>query len=503
MNFSALAVCLLVSATSLAPVEAFVPISVRHAVLPTGVTHKTSSISNSFAPLTKEVSSFKSHDSFELRMSDGTAVAGGEGSEGGSVGTGTASMSSMIFSLAKNIVGAGVLSLPAGIAAFGNKKSAMLPATILIATLGGLSGYAFSLIGRVCSYTGALSYRDAWSKTIGEDTSIIPAASCTFKTTIAILAYSMILADTGQSLLSTVGYNLSRTNTLFGVTGAFLLPLCLLKNLAALAPFSLLGVVGMGYTTIAMMIRYFGGAYAFPSGALLPGVATALQPNFGTNGAMAVFSPNSFILISMLSTAYMAHFNAPKFFVELKDNTVKRFNTLVGSAFALSIAIFLAIAGAGFCTFGGASSGLILNNYSNKDVLMSLSRVAVAISLLFSYPLVFSGCRDGVLDIANVPAEKRTNGLLNKVTVAILAGVTGSALVLKDLSFVLSFGGATLGNALIYVYPALMFRKAVKDMGEKATKGLKREVNFAMGTAGLGIAMGIVGAKMAIKSLVS
>ena len=99
--------------------------------------------------------------------------------------------------------------------------------------------------------------------------------------------------------------------------------------------------------------------------------------------------------------------------------------------------------------------------------------------------------------------EKRTNGLLNKVTVGILSVITTLALLLKDVSFVLSFGGATLGNALIYVYPALMFKDAVKNMGDKATKGLKREVKFALASAGLGIAMGGIGAKMALKALVS
>jgi hypothetical protein len=38
----------------------------------------------------------------------------------------------------------------------------------------------------------------------------------------------------------------------------------------------------------------------------------------------------------------------------------------------------------GYLTFGAATDGLILNNYSTKDTLMSLSRVAVAISLVFS-----------------------------------------------------------------------------------------------------------------------
>ena len=71
----------------------------------------------------------------------------------------------------------------------------------------------------------------------------------------------------------------------------------------------------------------------------------------------------------------------------------------------------------------------------------------------------------------------------------------------KRLSFVMSFGGATLGNALIYLYPALMFRGAVKKMGDKATPRLKIGVKFAMANAGLGITMGLIGAKMALKSI--
>lgn len=395
------------------------------------------------------------------------------------------------------------LSIYPGIAAFGNAPSAMIPAACLIAGIGGLSGYGFSLIGRVCALTKSNSYREAWEKSINKETSNIPSISCTFMTVSATLAYSMILADTFRAIFATVGIQLSRTNTLLSVTSLVLLPLCLLKNLASLAPFSLLGIIGMIYTALAMGIRYFGGAYAVPAGVLLPDVAASFQPAFGSIGAAGVLSPNAFILICMLSTAYMAHFNAPKFYNELKNNTIQRFNTLVGSSFAISILTFIVMAAFGFLTFGANASGLILNNYSNKDTLMGFSRIAVAISLVFSYPLAFAGFRDGVLDLARVPEQKRTNGLLNKVTVGCLSIITGLALAVKDLSFVMSFGGATLGNALIYVFPALMFRGAVKNMGDKASVGLKREVKLALLNAILGVGMGIIGARMAILSLAS
>lgn len=97
-----------------------------------------------------------------------------------------------------------------------------------------------------------------------------------------------------------------------------------------------------------------------------------------------VFIPRPILSISMLSTAFMAHFNSPKFYTELKNNTLERFQKVVSVSFGISIAIFSLITSFGFLTFGGASDGLILNNYSTKDTLMSLSRIAVAVSLVFS-----------------------------------------------------------------------------------------------------------------------
>ena len=68
-----------------------------------------------------------------------------------------------------------------------------------------------------------------------------------------------------------------------------------------------------------------------------------------------------------------------------------------------------------------------------------------------------------------VPKEERTDAKLNNFTFIIIGVVTAVALKITDLSFLMAFGGATLGNALIYVYPAVMLKSAVKNMGEDAT----------------------------------
>jgi amino acid permease len=156
------------------------------------------------------------------------------------------------------------------------------------------------------------------------------------------------------------------------------------------------------------------------------------------------------------------------------------------------------MASLGFLTFGANASGLILNNYSSKDTLMSVSRMAVAASIVFSYPLAFVGARDGVLDLFKLknPSEKLLNGL----TVGMLSALTIAALSIPDVSFVLAFAGATLGNALIYIFPAIMFRGAIKKL-PNPTKLQKAEVKFSMASAVFGLIMGGMGAFKALQTV--
>jgi amino acid permease len=298
----------------------------------------------------------------------------------------------------------------------------------------------------------------------------------------------MILADTFQRLAVTAGIaTITRTQALLGVTGVVLLPLCLLKNLNSLAPFSLVGIAGMLYTTLAMGLRYFGQSYAPGGEFYLPAAA----PAFGDLGAGAALDPKVLILTCMLSNAYIAHFNAGKFLAELKNPTMKRFNQVIAWSFGTAIALYATITGFGFLTFGGAADGLVLNNYSTADKLMSLSRIAVAISITFSYPLIFVGSRDGIMDLFNV--KNRSNKIMNGLTVGLLAVVTALASKLTDLGVVAAVGGATFGTALVFVYPVIMFLKS--------SIRTKEETPAAVGIGALGVLMGIIGTYLSVKGV--
>lgn len=86
----------------------------------------------------------------------------------------------------------------------------------------------------------------AWQRTVGESSSSIPAIACLLVTACTVLTYSLILADTLPALLAAAtGIVVPRSTALSVVTTVgVLLPLCLLKELRKLAPFSLLGILG-------------------------------------------------------------------------------------------------------------------------------------------------------------------------------------------------------------------------------------------------------------------
>jgi hypothetical protein len=113
-----------------------------------------------------------SSSSSQLTSSSNDGVGSTTTDDGGG---GTATVPEEIFNLIKSIIGAGVLSLPAGIAVLasssgGNRNHRILLSSsfLLIAVMGTISAYTFSLIARVCHMTNTTTYADCWTATMKE-----------------------------------------------------------------------------------------------------------------------------------------------------------------------------------------------------------------------------------------------------------------------------------------------------------------------------------------------
>jgi amino acid permease len=409
----------------------------------------------------------------------------------------TASVPTSTINLVKSILGGGVLALPASLAMVGTDPVVNIPMGVsLIASIGTMHAYYFHLLGRVCDRTGAQSYAQAWDRTVGKRGTVV-SSIILLKTALACLCYSIILADSFHTLL-----DLPRNEALLGVTLIALFPLSILRDLSSLAPVSLAGLAMLGITIYAMLVRHFDGTYDNPQGEffmdlhnsntmmvddnLLPvnsvlsyvpdatviaeatignGALDMMQTSILENTAMAAttstlvdFSLGGVALMACtLSTAFVAHYNAPKFHAELirKD----QFSTISYASYAIAAVAMAITAVAGYATFGNECQDVVLNSYSPNDSLITACRLLTALSLTATFPLPFVGLRDGIMDAFQL--EKGQDQTRIAVAVALLALITGAASQIQNLALVLSIGGGTVATAVSSVFPTLMYRSTV------------------------------------------
>jgi hypothetical protein len=194
---------------------------------------------------------------------------------------GTATSFSVILGMTKGLIGCGALSLSNGIAMFTNTSNPSYiigHSTLWIISMGIIFGYyCYLLGGQLSILTGHhYTYRSIWDHAVGHNiyASFMVSFMTFTKAFLAIIANASILTDTCRTLfqsfvvLSSTNHplllyfaSLSRTEVLIFITLTTLTPLCFIKNIQLLAPFSVLGTIGIICTTIAMFIRYSDGTY--------------------------------------------------------------------------------------------------------------------------------------------------------------------------------------------------------------------------------------------------
>lgn len=306
---------------------------------------------------------------------------------------------------------------------------------------------------------------------------------------VGIFANASVLSQSLQLLLEGVNVYWTVQECLLFVTLVGILPLCLMKNLNALAPFSAVGMAAIFYALAFMITRYLDGSYQ-PGGVFYNDIALERQPSFGTRNRP--WSRDALPFVTMAFTAYDMHFNGPRFYAELRNASIPRFRQVVSYSFGLTAAVYFLIAIAGFLTFGENSQSYILNNYSPKDPLATLCRLAVGMCALVTYPLNFIGVRDNCLDILGIADKVDTAAKLNVFTIILLTILTVTSCFLTDLGLIMSVGGGTTVALVDFVFPAIMFREGIRKYGHQ-TVGEHREVWLVMILMVVGVLLGLIG----------
>eukprot|EP00931_Biecheleriopsis_adriatica_P056693 TRINITY_DN33605_c0_g1_i1.p1 TRINITY_DN33605_c0_g1~~TRINITY_DN33605_c0_g1_i1.p1 ORF type:complete len:452 (+),score=88.29 TRINITY_DN33605_c0_g1_i1:53-1408(+) len=374
------------------------------------------------------------------------------------------------FNLAKCMIGEGMLSLAAGVG-----KTGLAVSLIICLFFGVFMGYTFSVIGRVCAATGSKNLSGCCDRLGYPRLGKTMALSITLLTFVACVSFAIMFGDNVSDILKSMGATGFWASYEFALLATVILvelPLCLIRDMSKLAVTSLLGVACEVGVVIFITERYFSGTYK-PGGVNYDDISEEFRPYFGEGIAKTLFrvDASTLVLVSSLATAYIAHFQAPKFYHQLRNRSVRRFNMVTAGSFGLASTMFVATMLFGYLTFGQHAQGNILRNYSTKSPFATASRIGMVIAVCFGFPVVFTGFRDAALESLAWNGRRRSIWVV--LTIALLAPIVLVASLVRDLGVVNGLTGSILGSLTTMAYPAMLCFLTFKMAGSKFCKPLE------------------------------
>jgi len=328
----------------------------------------------------------------------------------------------------------------------------------------GLCVYSMYTIGRTTEITGARDFPGQWSCTCGPGTAWIPVTIVVVVCIGNCLAYSCFFADIFYHLMPSMGMAMPRSLCLLAFTLFPLLPLCLLKNLSALSKTSIFALVAVIYTAFVMVVRALDGSYK-AGGMYFADVPKALAPDVPTQHLFG-FGMQSLSLVNALAIAFFAHYNGCKYYRELERHTPNRLLRCTATSMGISVLLYMVTMTAGFQTFGMNSNAVILANYSQNDSLLNMARLGIGLSIIASFPNMFSGLREAAIALLKHGSENESDWDMilrqDVLSMSLLALITGLALAMSDTSVVVGLVGAMCGSTIIYIVPCSLYAASIQ-----------------------------------------
>jgi len=173
-----------------------------------------------------------------------------------------------------------------------------------------------------------------------------------------------------------------------------------------------------------------------------------------------------FQAIGVISFAFVCHHNSLLIYGSLKKPTIDRFAIVTHYSTGISMLMCLAMALAGFLTFGSKTEGNVLNNFPSDNVMVNVARFCFGFNMLTTLPLEAFVCRS-VMTTYYFPDEPFNPNRHLLFTSSLVVTSMILALITCDLGAVFELIGATSASALAYIFPPLCYVK-LSNSSQKA-----------------------------------
>lgn len=240
----------------------------------------------------------------------------------------TTTLISSSINLLKNCLGSAIFSVPYRVNSItqGNPFQSNVLIPSLLCLIVSWAIYSFNLLGEICGYTNSSTYTEAWRKSVSQYPSLVHSewivqSVLILAPLIGCLANILVLIEVLKVIFSSVfSLPISLVNNRFLVVSILcsmiLYPLCIIPSLSGLKSVSLIGISGQLIVTICFMIRIMDGSYRVNGKYFDSSKIGSLAKDYLIQGSQSLIKSEPklnisrwFLLVSMLSYCFVAHFN--------------------------------------------------------------------------------------------------------------------------------------------------------------------------------------------------
>ncbi|KAG5924594.1 hypothetical protein E4U42_004605 [Claviceps africana] len=355
-------------------------------------------------------------------------------------------MKSAFMNMANSIIGAGIIGQPYAI-----RQAGLLAGILLLVGLTVVVDWTIRLIVINSKLSGTSSFQGTVQSCFGRPGLVAISLAQWIFAFGGMVAFGVIVGDTIPHVLLAIWPDLASvpvvglmsdrrvaiTVFLMGVS----YPLTLYRDIAKLAKASTFALIGMLIIVATVMIQGF----FVPSEAR----GSFSTPLLTVNGGI-------FQAIGVISFAFVCHHNSLLIYGSLRTPTIDNFSRVTHYSTGISMLACLAMAVAGFLTFGDKTLGNVLNNFPSDNSMVNVARLCFGLNMLTTLPLEAFVCREVMLTYW-FPDKGFHLGRHLALSTGLVMCATAMSLLTCDLGVVFELVGATSAVAMAYILPPMCY----------------------------------------------
>jgi len=303
-----------------------------------------------------------------------------------------------IFNLVSTIVGGGVLSLPY---AFSKCGLILGMCALFFSCL--ISGFSIDLLVAASRGVGRNSYATVVQKAFGTNAQAITGGLIMTLTWLCAVAYIVLVGD-----LLTPIFEFFFTVDIWGrrvissLAIACVAPMCYQRSLSSLSALSTLCIISILIVSLAIShhsITKFGKTHKIFTSQESGQLSFSITPN------IRYFPENWFDALNVFpvfGVCFLCHFNVLPIHTELQMPTRNHMRLVVKWTMFITSTLYFLVGVLGYFWSFSETCGNVLLNFPPDDILISIGRVCLSLTLLFSFPLLILPCRNALHNLITI-----------------------------------------------------------------------------------------------------